>query len=169
MYAYQERLRPPVSWWLLGLTTVALLGAELAVGAAALGAKLVAGSGGVLGWLVYVGLLAGCAAALLVWGRATVTVTAASLGAGAAELPISAVGEVTPLDRAQTQALRGSRADPAAHVFMRPYLRYSVYVEVSDPAQPAPYWLVGTSHPVELAAAIEGSRPAAQADQVSMG
>jgi hypothetical protein len=77
---------------------------------------------------------------------------------------------------------------------IRPYLRRAVYVEVARPgaesgrghrrlrlrgfrlraevvSPPAdsPYWLVSTRHPAELAAAIEGARPAARAGGATMG
>jgi hypothetical protein len=37
------------------------------------------------------------------------------------------------------------------------------------PAPPAPYWLIGTRHPAQLAAAINGARPAARADGATVG
>jgi hypothetical protein len=37
------------------------------------------------------------------------------------------------------------------------------------PAPSAPYWLIGTRHPAELAAAINGARPAARADGATVG
>jgi len=102
------------------------------------------------------------------------------------------VGEVTALDRAQTRAIIGPRADPAAFILIRPYLREAVYVEVTGPASgtvrrgrlrwrrwrphikvtehvlSAPYWLVATRHPAELAAAINSARPAARAGGTAM-
>jgi hypothetical protein len=88
--------------------------------------------------------------------------------------------EVVVLDEKQSTRLRGPRADPAAHLYLRPYLKESVYVAVDaarpaaplpdhkaqpadDPrtasgASPVPYWLIGTRRPAELAAAIERCR-----------
>jgi hypothetical protein len=78
--------------------------------------------------------------------------------AGAA-LPLAAVSEVACLDEKQTTQLRGPRADPAARLYSRPYLKESVYLAVSpSSAETAPYWLVGTRHPAELAAAVERYR-----------
>ena len=34
---------------------------------------------------------------------------------------------------------------------LRPYLKRAVRVEITDPADPAPYWLVSSRHPEELA------------------
>ena len=67
------------------------------------------------------------------------------------------VTEVVTLDENQTTRLRGPRADPAAHLYSRPFLKESVYLGVA-PSGTAPYWLIGTRHPAELAAVIERCR-----------
>ena len=87
----------------------------------------------------------------------TVEIRDGALRAGNAVLPLTAVSEVVSLDEKQTARLRGPRADPAAHLYSRPYLKESVYLAV-DPASPAPYWLIGTRRPAELIAAIERCR-----------
>ena len=150
---YRERLRVPLAWWLLAVPTVLILGATLYAGLAE-------------PWpvIIMTGLAAGCAAFLITLGLATVEIRNGALRAGNAVLPLTAVSEVVSLDEKQTTRLRGPRADPAAHLYSRPYLKESVYLAVaaSDPAQPAagsaPYWLIGTRHPAELAAAIERCR-----------
>jgi DUF3093 family protein len=158
MLVYRERLRVPLSWWLLGLTAAGLLGTEL-----------MAGFGWQVAAVVY-GVLGGGYAAMLVWwGRARVEITRGELRAGSARLPLAAAGQVTALAETQTRQLRGPRADPAAMLLSRPYLRRAVYVEVSDPGLGVPYWLVGTRRPAALAAAIEGARPVAQAGGAAMG
>jgi hypothetical protein len=190
MRVYHERLSVPLTWWLVGLATIVILATEV-----------------VPGWplpvevIIYVVLVGGVVAMLLNWGRLSVDVGGGELRAGYAQLPLTAIGEVTALDEAQTRSLRGPRADPAAYLMIRPYLRRSVYVEVTraadgvpaagaarprrgprwltrrnDPktrtrmlAAVAPYWLVCTRHPAELAAAINGARPAARTDGATMG
>ena len=182
MRVYHERLWVPVSWWLLGLVVMVILAAEVAAG---FGELAVAG--------IYVVLLGGVAAMLLSWSRPRVEVAGGELIAGRARLPLAVVGEVNALDRAQTRAIIGPRADPAAFILIRPYLREAVYVEVTgprsgtvrrrrlrwrgwrlraevtEPALAAPYWLVATRHPAELAAAINSARPAARAGGTAMG
>ena len=153
MHDYRERLRVPLAWWLLAVPTVLILGATLYAGLAE-------------PWpvIIMAGLAAGCAAFLISLGLATVEIRNGALRAGNAVLPLTAVSEVVSLDEKQTTRLRGPRADPAAHLYSRPYLKESVYLAVaaSDPGHPAgvaaPYWLIGTRHPAELAAAIERCR-----------
>ena len=148
MRDYRERLRVPLAWWLLAVPTVLILGATLYAGLAE-------------PWpvIIMAGLAAGCAALLITFGLATVEISAGKLRAGNARLPLTAVSEVVILDEKQTTRLRGPRADPAAHLYSRPYLKESVYLAI-DPAagSTAPYWLVGTRHPAELAAAVERCR-----------
>ena len=111
--------------------------------------------------IIMTGLAAGCAAFLITLGLATVEIRNGALRAGNAVLPLTAVSEVVSLDEKQTTRLRGPRADPAAHLYSRPYLKESVYLAVAAPdpaAGSAPYWLIGTRHPAELAAAIERCR-----------
>ena len=150
MHDYRERLRVPLAWWLLGVPTVLILGATLYAGLAE-------------PWpvIIMAGLAVGCAAFLIALGLATVEIRNGTLRAGNAVLPLTAVSEVVSLDEKQTMRLRGPRADPAAHLYSRPYLKQSVYLAVaaSHPAAgSAPYWLIGTRHPAELAAAIERCR-----------
>ena len=149
MREYRERLHVPLAWWLLAVPSALIIGATLYAG---------------LPWpwpiIIVGGLLAGCAAMLISLGRGSVEVGAGAVRAGGAALPLAAVREVVALDERQTTRLRGPRADPAAHLYSRPYLRESVYLAV-DPAAigvGVPYWLIGTRHPAELAAAIERCR-----------
>jgi hypothetical protein len=96
-------------------------------------------------------------------------VAGGELRAGKRRLPLAAAGAVAELDEAQSRALRGPRADPAAYLLMRPYLRRHVYVEVTGGATGSPYWVVASRHPAELAAAIERARPAARAGGTAVG
>jgi hypothetical protein len=158
MRNYREQLRVPVSYWVLSLLCAAILGSTLWAGLSVEAAIA-----------VYVIFGGGCAAALLVWGSVQVEVADGRLRAGKHVLPLQSAGEVAPLDAAQARAMRGPRADPAAFMLIRPYLKLAVYVEISGGPAAAPYWLVGTRHPAELAAAIERSRPAAHADADPVG
>ena len=147
MRDYRERLRVPLAWWLLAMPTVLILGATLYAGLAE-------------PWpiMIMAGLAVFCAASLIAMSLGTVEIRDGALRAGNAVLPLTAVSEVVSLDEKQTALLRGPRADPAAHMYSRPYLKESVYLAVSPASPAAPYWLVGTRHPAELIAAIERSR-----------
>jgi len=149
MRNYSERLRVPASWWLLGLLVAAIFASTVWAGLSALAALA-----------SYVVIMGGTVAGLLAYGRPRVEVTGTELRAGRSVLPLAAAGRVAALDAAQTRALRGPRADPAAVLLIRPYLPRAVYVEVTVPGG-APYWLIATRQPARLAAAIEASLLAA--------
>jgi Protein of unknown function (DUF3093) len=154
MRDYRERLHVPLAWWLLALPIVVLLGGTLYAG---------------LSWpwpiIIIGGLAAGCAAILVSLGWATVEVAGGTLRAGNAVLPLTAISKIIALDEKQTTRLRGPLADPSARLYSRPYLKESVYLAIDAGAEqeavsgPAHgYWLIGTRHPAELAAAIERCR-----------
>ena len=151
MRKYRERLSVPVSWWLVVTGCVLLLGTTLWAGLSFTWAIL-----------IYAALEAAGALLLIRWGATTIEVTETDLRAAAQRLPLASVSDVSALDRAQTSALRGPRADPAAYLLVRPNLPCAVYVAIKGRPAERPYWLIGTRRPDELAAAIELGRPAAQ-------
>ena len=146
MRVYRERLGVPVSWWLSGAGLVIIFGTLTWAGFTV-----------TIGLIVYLALGVLVALALLRWSRTVVCVSPDGLAIGTRRLGLDQVGEISPLDEAQTSALRGPKADPAAFMVIRPFLPESVYVGVTG----EPYWLIGTRHPAELAAAIQTARSAA--------
>lgn len=144
MHLYRERLSVPVLWWALAAICVVLLGTEVW-----------AGLGGLVPLITYVVLTLLVAAFLVNWSLAVIEVSDGALRAGGATLPLDKVGDVVALDEKQAAQLRGPRADPAARLLLRPYLKRAVYVSVADPASDVPYWLLATRNPEELAAAIQ--------------
>ncbi|HEX8005980.1 MAG TPA: DUF3093 domain-containing protein [Trebonia sp.] len=146
MGSYREHLRVPVSYWLLAIPVVALLGGEL-----------YAGFSGYIPPLIYAVFTAAVVAFLLSWGAASIEVSNGVLRAGRATLPLDQIGDVVALDEKQSALIRGPRADPTARLLLRPWLKRAVYIEVTGPGE-APYWLVGTRRPEQLASAIQRSR-----------
>ena len=147
MGSYRERLLVPVSYWLLTVPVVVTLGAEAYFFV-----------DGIIPPLVIGALFAIVATFLVHWSTATIEVAGGVLRAGKDALALSDADEVIALDEKQATALRGPRADPAAHILLRPYLKRAVYVSLADPGEGVPYWLVATRRPEELAAAIESAR-----------
>lgn len=148
MRDYRERLAVPTAWWILAVPVIVLLGAY----------AIYANLNGLIVTIVYAVLTAGYIAALLAWGSGLIEVGDGQLRAAGAVLPLSQVTAVQALDEKQAEAMRGHRADPAAHTLIRPFLKSAVYLAVHDPAGQVPYWLIGTRRPAELAAAIERCR-----------
>jgi hypothetical protein len=136
---YAERLHVPLRWWVQGTLLVASFWLALIVA--------------VPGWLPWA--ITGAALAAMSLGfrsyAAELVVTDRELLAGHAHIALSHLGACTALDADQTRRVAGVQADARAFLIMRPYLRESVRVEITDPADPAPYWLVSTRRPAELA------------------
>lgn len=145
MGSYRERLLVPVSYWVLAVPVAVTLGAEAYFFV-----------DGFIPPLIIAALYAIIAVFLVNWSSATIEVTGSVLRAGRDTLALTNADEVIALDEKQAAALRGPRADPAAHLLLRPYLPRAVYVGLTDPA--VPYWLIATRHPERLAAAIDSAR-----------
>ena len=157
MRDYREQLQVPLAWWLLAVPTVLILGVTL-----------YAGLPNPWPIIIMAGLTGGCAAILISMSLARVEIGGGTLRAGSAVLPLTAIREVITLDEKQTTQMRGPRADPAARLYSRPYLKASVYLPVDPAFDPAvPYWLIGTRHPAELAAVIERCRAQAGHEPVA--
>ena len=146
---YAERLGVPLRWWVQGTMLVATL--WLAV---------VVATPPVVAWTVTALALAGLAGAFLSYGSARVTVADGRLHAGRARIGLEHVGEVTVLDAEAMRRQAGQDADARAYLLLRPYLKRGVKVEITDPADPAPYWLISSRRPDRLVAALMGTRSA---------
>lgn len=146
--SYSERLAAPVSWWLLAFGFVVSVWLVLAVavpGAAVWGGTVVTAA-------VTTGLLAW-------YGAIRIAVGADGVRVGRAFLDWAACGRIEALDADATRRLQRVDADARAYLVIRPYLRRAVRIDVNDPADPTPYWLVSTRHPERLAAAVQDARP----------
>lgn len=182
MHNYRERLRAPASWWITGMVTMFTFGSIVWFGFP-LWAALV--TYGFLFAVTAAFLLNWGRATIEVSGAQLIATGGSSAGpvtrrdkrmrrgeadgtavdsrprdanAKRAQLPLADTGEIRALTVEQSSALRGPRADPRAYLLIRPYLRQAVYVEITAPDAHSPYWLLGTRHPAQLAAAIEAGR-----------
>lgn len=140
---YAERLSVPLRWWVQGTMLVATLWLAVVVAMPVVAASAI---GVVAGALLAAGFLA--------YGSARIAVVDGVLHAGRARIPLVHVGEVAPLDPEQARRLAGPDADARAYLLLRPYLKRAVRVDITDPADPTPYWLLSTRHPAQLASAL---------------
>ncbi|WP_218594383.1 DUF3093 domain-containing protein [Pseudonocardia oceani] len=129
---FDERLSVPWWWYLPAIGVAVLLGAEIHMGYP-----------GIRAWIGYAALIP-LAVAVLVWlGRVRVQVRDGELRAGGAALALRHVGRVDVLrDRDEKQVALGPDLDPTAHLLHRAWVRPVVRVEVTDPEDPTPYWVV---------------------------
>lgn len=155
--SYAEQLSVPLRWWAIAtmFTASVLLAFLVAVPPTVAYATTAAVA------LVSVVLLSG-------YGAARVSVAEGQLRAGRATIPVRLLGAPRALDAAATRRVAGVEADARAFLLLRPYVETSVQVDVLDPDDPTPYWLVATRHPrllVEvLTSAMESSSASGDTD-----
>jgi hypothetical protein len=145
MQLYRERLWP--SAWVF-LSTALVIPASLLV---FLPINPTAGV-----WTAIV-LYAGCVVALIATSP-VIAVTDAQITAGRARLPIALAGEPEAFEKQEATLERGQRLDARAWLVIRGWVSPVVKIPVTDPADPAPYWLVSTRRPARLAEAIKRAR-----------
>lgn len=102
-------------------------------------------------------LYGGCVA-LFVFGAPIISVDDGKLRAGRASIPLSLLGEPKVFTGEDARLERGQRLDARAWLLIRGSIDPVVTVPVTDPDDPAPYWLLSTRRPRELAAAIVRSQ-----------
>jgi hypothetical protein len=140
---YHERLGVPLRWWVQGTMLVASL--WLAV---------IVATPGAVAWLVTAVAMLLLGAGLLSYGGVQLSVADGEFRAGRAHIEGRHLGAVEALDAEQTRRTAGPEADARAYLLLRPYLKRAVRVEITDPADPTPYWLVSSRHPEDLAGAL---------------
>ncbi len=148
---YAERLTVPLRWWVQGTMLVASL--WLAV---------LAATPEVVAWSVTAVAVAVMVALFVAYGRARVAVEDDTFRAGRAHIRLEHVGEVTALDAEGLRRQAGVDADARAYLLLRPYLKRGVRVDITDPSDPAPYWLVGCRRPEAVVTAVRVGRTAEQ-------
>ena len=147
---YRERLTAPLSWWIA-----------------------VVAFGLVWGWIMLVGdqparspsarpCSATVVAGALVWSYGSVVVESGPDGPPGriGPPPPSDIGSVEALDARGFREQLGPQADARAWLRTRPYIEAGVRVDVVDPSDPTPYWLVSSRRPEAVVAALGQTGPA---------
>ena len=140
---YDERLGVPLRWWVWGVMFIATFWIALVVAMPAPWAFAITAAVLVLVGLAFIG-----------YGSARVVVGEGWFRAGSARIEAAYVGTAVALDAEETRRTAGRDADARAFLLLRPYLQRAVKVEIVDPADPTPYWLVSTRHPDGLVSAL---------------
>ena len=142
---FDERLSVPLRWWVQATMLVASFWLAMIVALPAVAA-----------WAITAGVGALAAALLLWWGSARVQVDGDWFRAGRARIQPRYLGEARVLDAEATRRTAGVDADARAYLLIRPYLKRSVRVELRDPRDATPYWLVSSRRPEQLVTALTG-------------
>jgi hypothetical protein len=140
---YAERLSVPWWSWPAALIAGAVVAVEISLGFPRLPL-----------WLPFAVVLPLTVAALLWLGRLRITLTGTDFRVDDARLPVAVIADVVALDADGKREVLGVGAHPLAFVVQRPWIGGAVQVLLDDPADPTPFWVVSTRHPVELASAL---------------
>lgn len=147
MTTYRERLT--ASPWMF-IATALVIPASLLV---FLPISMVAG-------VVVAAVLYGGCVLLLIWGSPVIEVADGVLTAGRARLPLSAVAQATAYRSEEATLERGRRLDARAWLLIRGWVSPVVKVQLDDPSDPTPYWILSSRRPEQLVAAIESAKAA---------
>ncbi|WP_104117429.1 DUF3093 domain-containing protein [Arthrobacter sp. B1805] len=140
---YEERLWPSPWVWLIAagfssatIVMFAPISMEVGYGAAAVVAVIVF--------------------TLLILSTPRITVTATTLTVGRATIERKYLGTVQWFTGDDATNQRGPGLNGLAYLCIRGWISPVVRIEISDPEDRTPYWLVSSRHPERLAAALAG-------------
>lgn len=141
MTIYRERLAPAP--WVLLVTALVIPAALLVF------LPIDALVGAITGAVLYLGCVT-----ILVGGAPVIEVTGERLRAGRASIPLRFVAESRAFVGDEASLERGQRLDARAWLLIRGWIRPVVRIELDDPSDPTPYWLVSTRRPDQLSEAL---------------
>jgi hypothetical protein len=110
-----------------------------------------------------IGLIIGSVLVLAIWWAMfflspVIRVREKSLSVGVVSIPRSLLGRVEVIAKDQIFQERGPKLEPAAFKVFQGTVKTAVKIEISDPSDPTPYWIISTRKPIQLASALE-SKP----------
>ena len=111
---------------------------------------------------VFVGVVSGCvlwisSVAVLWVFSPVIVVTEEGLRVGTAYLEREFWGQAQAFRGLEARHERGPGAHGLAWLSLRPWIDPVVKIEVSDPEDPTPYWLISSQNPEALLAALSDS------------
>jgi hypothetical protein len=142
MVIFKEVLRPPI--WVLAFIYFLFLSLVIALWAAfdnsvALIAFVVASIA-----IIYIAFAM----------RSTITFDGQELRIDRAHIEVEYLGKVTILDSPAMRILRTRNADPAAFLAIKFWAPTGIKIEVTDPRDQTPYWLITSKRSEEIAALL---------------
>ncbi|MCX6495009.1 MAG: DUF3093 domain-containing protein [Actinobacteria bacterium] len=138
---YREALHPSVGIYLIIALLVPIIILTAAPFSLPLGIALAA--------FVFLGI-----SVLLVVRAPRIEVNEANFRAGKATIERKFIGAVSAFSGQHAREQRGVKLDARAWTLFRGYIDPVVKVELTDPNDPTPYWLISTRRPMELAQAL---------------
>jgi hypothetical protein len=142
---FKEVLRPPI--WVLAFIYFLLLSLVIAIWAA-FGSLLT----------IYTFIIATVALIYIAFKmRSIISITTEELRINNAHIDIKYLGKATVLDAAAMRLLRTRDANPAAYLAIKFWTPTGIKIELKDPRDPTPYWLITSKRGEEIAALLINS------------
>ena len=105
-------------------------------------------------------VLYGAIVMVLVATSPVISVSSRELVAGRARVPVDLISTVSAFEGEEATLQRGRMLDARAWLLIRGWVSPVVRIELSDPSDPTPYWIVSTRSPAALVAAIASAKAA---------
>ncbi|MGQ4518109.1 DUF3093 domain-containing protein [Dermabacteraceae bacterium P13077] len=148
---FRERLTPSPAVWFLTV----IFGGSFGIIMIPLSLRLAA----------FVAVAACVGMCVWMWNLSPVIeVSAQRFRAGRASIDASLLGEADAPTREESASLMSTGYAPLAYHCTRAWVADTVRVQVADPADPTPYWLVSSRRPQELVSALREARGKALAE-----
>lgn len=144
---FAERLYVPWFHWVLPLVAAILLAIEVHMGFPVIPL-----------WLPFLITVPLALFTMVRLGRTPVRVSDGELWAADAHIPVHFIGAADPVSPAAKRKTLGPLLDPTAFVVHRGWVPSMVRLELTDPADPTPYWLVSVRRPEKLIAAVRAAQ-----------
>lgn len=136
---FKEVLRPPI--WVLALIYFLFLSLVIAIWAAFDNSVALTAFVAATIAIIYISFAM----------RSIITIDGKELRIDRAHIEVKYLGEVTILDSPAMRLLRTRDADPAAFLAIKFWAPTGIKIEVTDPRDPTPYWLVTSKRSKEIA------------------
>ena len=146
MVIFKEVLRPPI--WVLGFIYFLFLSLVIAVWAAFDTKAAVASLISATIAIIYIAFAI----------RSTISFDGKELRIDQAHIDIKYLGDITILDSSAMRLLRTRDADPAAFLAIKFWVPTGLKIQVLDPRDPTPYWLITSKRGENLAALLQNSK-----------
>jgi hypothetical protein len=140
---FREIIRPPL--WLIAFLYFMLFSLVLAIWAAFNNRTAIIAA--------IIALLVGAIIVFLM--REEISCDGEELRVGRAHIGYEFCGEVSILGRADFLKARTRGADPAAHLALLFWVSEGVKIEINDPRDPTPYWLISTKRGADIKRALK--------------
>lgn len=145
MVIFKEVLRPPI--WVLAFIYFLLLSLVIAIWAA-FGSLLT----------IYAFVIATITVIYLAFKmRSTISINQDEFRFDNAHIEVKYLGNITVLEAPEMKLLRTRDADPAAFLAIKFWTPTGVKIELKDPRDPTPYWLITSKRGEEIAALLINS------------